>query len=167
MQRNAVTMEGSKGWQAAEKAGQGSIMLACQGPAPQPRGADTEQNGPHPLRGRFIWARMRTQLAKKKKSRKGFLASLHALRKAMRFFLFVWIEKLTFYETLYDRQCWATELKAAGLHLIHTGILKSQAFCGHRRAVQLWTHLSPTSLKMQIKNKTSKHRRPANSVAEM
>lgn len=71
MQRNAVTMEGSKGWQAAEKAGQGSIMLACQGPAPQPRGADTEQNGPHPLRGRFIWARMRTQLAKKKKKQKG------------------------------------------------------------------------------------------------
>lgn len=82
-------------------------------------------------------------------------------------FLFVWIKKLTFYETLYDSQCRATELKAAGLHLIHTGILKSQAFRGHRRAVQLWTHLSPTSLKMQIKNKTSKHRRPANSVAEM
>lgn len=54
MQRNAVMMEGSQGWQAAEKAGQGSIMLACQGPALQPRGADTEQNGPHPLRGRFI-----------------------------------------------------------------------------------------------------------------
>lgn len=151
VEHNSVTRDECCGWERAKE----------PGPALEYVGDRQGAEGSPSTQGRLHLSKSTAS----ETQRRFFSSSPHALRNMMSFFIclnrkIAFLSKCAWQSVLGG---WRESRRTASN--LQRDFWKA-VFNGHGEEMQLWTCLSHTSLKMQIKTKPSKHRHPINCVEE-